>query len=160
MPQRYRTKRTWTALLTGLTLSLLAERHVEAADILVQIAELAPGATLHVALQAADAPTWEPALRVASGTGVTLRLVDVPPGQYALQLFADHNGNGQPDFSRRGIPQEPVGFSGNPPLLRGKPAPRHCSFVHGVTDTQLNIELRQARHAPSSDKPPTRPAAP
>ena len=54
---------------------------------------------------------------------VAQRILLLHEGQYATQLFQDNNGNGQLDHSRRGIPLEPVGFSGNPPLVNGKPAP-------------------------------------
>jgi uncharacterized protein (DUF2141 family) len=37
----------------------------------------------------------------------------VPPGQYAIRLFHDVNGNGQLDTNPFGIPTEPFAFSNN-----------------------------------------------
>jgi len=37
----------------------------------------------------------------------------VPPGQYAVRLFHDVNGNGQFDTNPFGIPTEPFAFSNN-----------------------------------------------
>ncbi|PZO53463.1 MAG: hypothetical protein DCF16_06595 [Alphaproteobacteria bacterium] len=38
---------------------------------------------------------------------------NVPPGQYAIRLFHDVNGNGQLDTNPFGIPTEPFAFSNN-----------------------------------------------
>lgn len=86
-------------------------------------------------------------LRQISGDGNGLRFDDIPPGRYAIQLFVDSNGNGQLDVSPRGIPLEPVGFSGNPGLLKGRPDAQACSFEHGEIDSQIAIQLRQRRQA-------------
>lgn len=115
---------------------------VYAGDILVNIsAEQATG-PVYLALVAADQQHWPtiPLLQVQAKNGVAL-LTEVPPGRYAMRLYQDSNGNGQLDLSPRGIPLEPVGFSANPPLIKGKPAPLACLFVHGSGDTALQIKL-------------------
>ena len=45
------------------------------------------------------------------------------------------------DLSPRGIPQEPVGFSGNPSLFGGKPKPSDSLFEHGTTDSVISVRL-------------------
>lgn len=145
MPQRRHATVTTLGLL--LALAPFAGLAAQAADIEIRVDGSVAGATLHAALQSADAAHWEPLLRQAQASDGTLRFAAVPPGRYAVQLFVDRNGNGRPDFSPRGLPLEPVGFSGNPPLLRGKPAPPHCAFAHGETLTRLHIPLRPPRGA-------------
>ncbi|MDP2747420.1 DUF2141 domain-containing protein [Pseudomonas sp.] len=87
----------------------------------------------------------EQPLRLQQSGDGQLRLVDLPPGRYAIQLYQDSNGNGQLDHGRRGIPLEPVGFSANPPLLNGKPTPIDSLFEHGTADTQLHIRLQSPK---------------
>ena len=69
----------------------------------------------------------------------------MPPGRYAVQLYQDSNGNGRLDLSPRGVPQEPVGFSGNPSLVKGKPSPRACLFIHGEADSLVTLRLQHPR---------------
>lgn len=116
-----------------------------AGDILIDLDGRRDNAPIYLALVAADQPDWDgQILRQAQGDGDELRLRDVPPGRYAVQLFQDLDGDGALALSPRGIPQEPVGFSNNPSLLRGKPTPARCRFEHGSDDSLIEIRL----HAP------------
>ncbi|MGL4317761.1 MAG: DUF2141 domain-containing protein [Pseudomonas sp.] len=117
-----------------------------AGDIVVRVEGQQGTSALHLALAFADQATWETRiLRQIEGAESPLRLRNLPPGRYALQLFQDSNGNGRLDLSPRGIPLEPVGFSANPALLNGKPTPLHCLFEHGSGDTQVLVRLRSKR---------------
>jgi uncharacterized protein (DUF2141 family) len=40
-------------------------------------------------------------------------LTNLDPGQYAIILFHDENGNGKLDRNALGVPTEPYGFSNN-----------------------------------------------
>ena len=102
-------------------------------------------ATLYLALVPANQQDWQPSLRELQGTQTPLRLSDLPPGRYAIQVFQDSNGNGQLDLSPRGIPLEPVGFSGNPSLFGGKPTPSDSLFEHGTTDNVISVRLIHPR---------------
>ncbi|WP_225837701.1 DUF2141 domain-containing protein [Pseudomonas sp. MM211] len=124
---------------------LFASLSAQAGDLLIRVEGNESAAKLYLALVAADQESWEPMLREQQGEGEQLILKDVPPGQYALQLFQDANGNGRLDLSPRGIPLEPVGFSGNPSLLKGKPKPQGARFEHDEDDTLIDIRLRQPR---------------
>ena len=74
-------------------------------------------------------------LTVPASTG-RIRFVGFPPGNYALTLFHDQNGNGRLDTTL-GIPREGFGFSRNPVVRFG--APRF---------SQVNIELNgYTRHS-------------
>ncbi len=145
MPQRI--LQTVTRLRYGLLFSLLAVCAPSyGGDILVNIdAEQAKG-PVYLALVLADQAQWPatPLRQVQAQDGIAV-FAEVPPGRYALQLYRDDNGNGQLDLSPRGVPLEPVGFSANPPLARGKPEPLACLFEHGGGDTELQIELHDAR---------------
>jgi uncharacterized protein (DUF2141 family) len=57
---------------------------------------------------------------VAAGEHAHLVFFKVPPGDYALLVFHDENGNSRMD-TMLGIPREGVGFSRNPRLRFGAP---------------------------------------
>ncbi len=59
-------------------------------------------------------------LTVAADTAGAIRFADLPPGDYALALVHDENGNGRLD-RMMGIPREGIGFSRNPALRFGPP---------------------------------------
>lgn len=136
MPYHYCTHVTLAAvlLLTGAA---------HAADIQLSLIGASPGDSVHAELIALPADGWdgEPLMRLQSSTDPYF--AKVAPGRYAVRLFVDSNGNGQLDTSRRGIPREPVGFSSNPALVEGLPAPEAAAFEHGEDNTLLLIRLRQ-----------------
>lgn len=123
----------------------------QAGDLLVRVQDNQSDAPLYLGLVAADQPNWEPLLRMQQGSGGQLIVKDVPPGRFALQLYQDSNGNGRLDLSPRGIPLEPVGFSANPTLLKGKPTPKAAQFEHGEDDTLLDIRLHSPRGKPQAN---------
>ncbi len=123
----------------------------QAGDLLVRVQGKQSDAPLYLGLVAADQPDWEPLLRTQRGNGEQLIVKDVPPGRFALQLYQDSNGNGRLDLSPRGIPLEPVGFSSNPTLLKGKPAPEAAQFGHGEDDTLIDIRLHSPRGKPQAN---------
>ncbi|MDY0208476.1 MAG: DUF2141 domain-containing protein [Pseudomonas sp.] len=138
MPQnRYHFTRI-IAYLIASALSLPAF----AGQLIVQLDRLPHEKTVHAALLSDQASNWtaEP-VAITSSKSATLVFTDIPAGRYAIQLFADLNDNGQLDSSPRGIPLEPVGFSNNPSLLRGKPSVAQCVFHHSGGATPLQIRL-------------------
>ena len=58
---------------------------------------------------------------ISASKGRLLRFEDVKPGEYALLVLHDENGNARLD-KMLGIPREGVGFSRNPKLRMGPPA--------------------------------------
>lgn len=119
---------------------------VLAGDIRLVLEGRQKGGDVHVALLPGDSLEWSgQPLRTLQGNEATLVLGDVPAGRYAVQVYQDLDGNGQLNLSPRGLPLEPVGFSGNPSLLRGKPRPDQCLFTHGEQDTVLSIRLQSRR---------------
>lgn len=139
MPQHVNRNVTRAWLVAGLvTIGVVS---AQAADIRLQVEEMEEG-MLHAQLHAVDAEDWGAPLRQASGQSGLLVFDDVPPGRYAIELFVDLNGNGELDVSPRGIPREPVGFSGNPRLKRSKPSLQDCTFEHGTEYSEVVVELR------------------
>jgi uncharacterized protein (DUF2141 family) len=65
---------------------------------------------------------------------------DVPPGEYAISIFQDINGNGELDKRGAGVPKEPFGFSND---ARGKlgPAKYKDAKFSFSSDIVLNIKL-------------------
>lgn len=61
------------------------------------------------------------ARQAASQSGVTLSFPDLAPGDYAVMLFHDENGNGQMDQNAFGMPVEGYGFSNNAKASFGPP---------------------------------------
>lgn len=65
----------------------------------------------------------------------------VKPGDYAVALFHDVNGNGKMDKKAFGIPKEPYGFSNNyHPRLSG-PAFDDCRVRINETGKTISIKL-------------------
>lgn len=148
MPQRILRTVTWAGY-QGLLSLLLVGSPAWAGDILVSLDGKQAKGAVHLALVFADRPAWqEPPLRLLQGEEQVLRLRNLPPGRFAIQLFQDSNDNGRLDLSPRGIPLEPVGFSNNPALLSGKPKPLDCLFVHGAADSRLRVRLQAPRGKP------------
>ncbi|MDD0845291.1 DUF2141 domain-containing protein [Pseudomonas sp. Gutcm_11s] len=142
MPQRFLQTVTWPCLLTLLFVS----SQTRAGDILVKVEGKQAIGALHLALVPADQPEWDGQILRQLQSGETeLRLTDVPPGRYAVQLFQDLDGDGTLALSPRGVPREPVGFSSNPALFKGKPKPPQCLFEHGSGDTLIVVKLRGRR---------------
>lgn len=140
MPQRL--LQTVTRLCqVCLLVPLLACQSLQAGDLLIEVQGTSDQANLYLALVPADQQDWQPSLYELQGTQTPLRIAALPPGRYAVQVFQDSNGNGQLDLSPRGIPLEPVGFSGNPSLFGGKPKPSDSLFEHGTTDGVINVRL-------------------
>lgn len=142
MPQRILQTVTWPRLLALLFVSSQAV----AGDILIDVEGRQGDAPVHLALVLADQPDWDTrVLHLIQSGEAELRLRDLPPGRYAVQLFQDLDGDGQLALSRRGVPREPVGFSTNPSLVNGQPTPLRCLFEHGSGDTRITVELRRKR---------------
>lgn len=73
--------------------------------------------------------------------GVTsIDIEDLPPGEYALAIFHDENGNKQLDKNWLGIPKEAVGFSRTGMKRFGPPSYHEC-VLHIRTDEQIDISL-------------------
>lgn len=83
-------------------------------------------------------------LSVAAGGDARLAFGDVPPGDYALLVLHDENGNAKVD-TMLGIPREGIGFSRNPRLTFGPPSFEavriHVPAGASETDVKLHYFL-------------------
>ena len=69
------------------------------------------------------------------------RLADVAPGEYALLVHHDENGNGRIDRNFIGIPREPIGFS-NRYRPKGPPSySRAAFFLEEGESCLFDVEL-------------------
>ena len=66
---------------------------------------------------------------------------DLPPGTYAVSVYEDLNGNHKLDQNFIGIPNEPVGVSGNPIGRFGPPRFDECSFRLSSAPQTIKITL-------------------
>lgn len=69
-------------------------------------------------------PMRATAVNAAASNGGAVRVVvgDLPPGDYALSVFLDANGNGKLDTNPIGMPLEPYGFSNDASGNYGPPS--------------------------------------
>jgi uncharacterized protein (DUF2141 family) len=65
----------------------------------------------------------------------------VEPGEYAIAVFHDENGNGKMDTRMFGIPKEPYGFSNNFRPKLSAPKFSDCEFSVGDGDKTIRIKL-------------------
>ena len=75
----------------------------------------------------------------AKGGAVTIG--NVTPGDYAIAIVHDENGNGKLD-TFAGIPREGVGFSRNPVLRFGAPSFRSASFAVAGAPVEQDIRVK------------------
>lgn len=79
---------------------------------------------------------------VAAGDTTELTIPDVPPGEYAVAVFADINGNGKLDHNFIGIPSEPVGTSRDAKGRFGPPRFADAAFRIGDGVAEQSIHIK------------------
>lgn len=65
----------------------------------------------------------------------------LPPGDYAIAIIHDENGNGKLD-TFVGIPREGVGFSRNPVIRFGAPGYNAAHFTIGTAPVRQMIKMK------------------
>jgi len=63
------------------------------------------------------------------------------PGDYAIAIIHDENGNGKLD-TFAGIPREGVGFSRNPAIRFGAPSFRSAQFPIGGSPVRQDVKVK------------------
>ncbi len=71
------------------------------------------------------------------------RVDDLAPGEYAVAVYQDLNGNRTLDKGRLGIPKEPYGFSNGAQAAFGPPSFEKARFSYDGHSASLEIRLRQ-----------------
>lgn len=67
---------------------------------------------------------------------------NLPPGEYAISVFHDEDGDGQMKKNSLGIPLDRFGFSNNPTLYFGPPSFAKCAISVKNTTQKIEIKLR------------------
>lgn len=83
---------------------------------------------------------WQKRLIKVDKAEINLSFTDVAPGQYAISIFQDLDGDFRLKTNIMGIPVEPYGFSNNPTLF-GAPSFEKVAFTVGEVDSHINISL-------------------
>ena len=65
----------------------------------------------------------------------------VEPGEYAIAVYHDQNGNGKMDTRMFGIPKEPYGFSNDFRPMLSAPKFSDCEFSVGDAGKVMQIKL-------------------
>jgi uncharacterized protein (DUF2141 family) len=84
---------------------------------------------------------WKTMVATISGDTASVDLRDVPPGDYAVSVVHDENGNNALDTSWIGIPKEGIGMSNNAKGRMGPPKYRDAKFVVEAGGTLQNIRM-------------------
>ncbi len=71
--------------------------------------------------------------------GAVLEIDDLPPGDYALRVFHDEDGDGELKRGAFGIPDEPYGFSG---LKTDRLKPKSFEDAKFVFDTTMKLTIK------------------
>ena len=87
------------------------------------------------------AQAWKTVVAPISGGRVRVTLADVPPGEYAVSVAHDENGNNALDTNWIGIPREGVGTSNNAKGRMGPPKSRDARFELGAAGAVQNIAI-------------------
>ncbi len=90
--------------------------------------------------ESGDQTTFAAAVPVESGEAVAT-FAAVPPGEYAVKVFHDEDGNQKLDIGWRG-PKEGYGFSNNVMGLMSPPDFDDAKFEHTDADQVIEIKAR------------------
>jgi len=119
----------------------------------VQLPPNAHGELAYLVFNSPDGFPQDKAKAMRSGfvtpaeTGSTVRIDagNLPPGQYAVTVYQDENGNRNLDAGFLGIPKEPVGASNNPKGRMGPSRFSDCVFSMGPANQTVSIRLVRPR---------------
>ena len=78
----------------------------------------------------------------AGASEVSVELSAPAPGQYAIRLYHDVDGDGELDTNLLGIPSEPYGFSNNAPARFGPPSIEDAVFEVPAAGVSHTISLQ------------------
>ena len=136
-----------TTVLVSLCFAVLSPA-AAAADLAVELDDVrvATGQLMVSVVDSADA--WNGKARpvrgqsaAPTGTRARFEFKDLPPGDYAVMVMHDENGNGKLDSNMIGMPVEGYGFSNNPNVMR-KPTFEEARFTLPQAGATIGISLR------------------
>lgn len=77
-----------------------------------------------------------------SGDSAKAIFQNLPPGEYAVSVFHDHNGNEELDTNVLGIPKEGFAFGNNAMGMFGPPSFEKCSVVIRQSSVRQVLKLK------------------
>lgn len=121
------------AAASFLTALVLMVSNASAAELTIDIKGiLSDKGDIHVALYDSAATWMKKQVNghkiAAKKDSVTLTIKDLPPGEYAISMYHDENGNGKMDSNVIGIPIEPYAFSNDAMGSFGPPKFEQAKF--------------------------------
>jgi len=135
--------------VTVLLILMTAELYAQSDEGLVEVQRIKKiQGVLHYQLFACPSSPdvlWDSLIPIVTGqvaiekNSLFLSFPNLESGHYVVRVFQDLNDNKQLDFSSKGIPQEPTGFSNNPSLLLGYPNPIDSCFSYGEGKRELVV---------------------
>lgn len=135
--------------LSATLVLLLAAQAANAADLRVKVDGVTQATGTLSAMLLNSAEAWDGKSEPVSGrraditaTGsIELVFDDLAPGEYAVRVMHDDNGNGQLDRNVVGMPTEGYGFSNNPRVMRAATF-EEARFTVPAAGTSIQIVLR------------------
>lgn len=73
---------------------------------------------------------------------MTITISDIPYGNYAVTIFHDENADSELNTNLLGIPQEGIGFSGNPKIWKGVPKYEKSQFNFSPDQEKITIKVK------------------
>ncbi len=143
LPQRLRQFVQGLAITTSLIAGVAS---AQAADLDLNIGPVASAqGSLMVAIYDSAANFRNVAVQqqqlAATAGQMSLRFSNLVPGEYAIAIFHDSNGNGKLDTNLLGIPKEGYGFSNLTKSLMGPPTWDDVKFAVPAAGGKLDINL-------------------
>jgi uncharacterized protein (DUF2141 family) len=77
---------------------------------------------------------------IISGTDSQFNFSEIPPGNYAIAIVHDENGDNKLGTNFIGIPSEGIGVSNNPKGTLGPPKFDDAVFIHQNGTTKISIK--------------------
>lgn len=129
------------AVLSAASLATAATLEVEITDIRSSEGQLM--VAVHASAEGWDGKAAPVAaqLHAPSGERALLSFEGLAPGNYAVQVMHDQNGNGKLDANFMGMPIEGYGFSNNPEVMR-KATFDEARVEVGEGGTRIQLRLR------------------
>lgn len=134
----------------ALTMALLLTATVQAGELKLELeGKGMAGNQARVAIYNANAPQQFPSdiefyrgvVSEATADRLSVIILDLPPGKYAVAAYVDSNRNGRQDKNFLGVPTEMYGFSNDARGMFGPPDFAAAAFEIGENAVTQSIHL-------------------
>ena len=139
----------WLSIVAALVFEVLTSTAASAAELAVRVTNLrSADGIVHFAVYdtAERFPSngdWIEGAKVAAGSEGALAVFRLPkPGNYAVAVFHDENGNGKFDKFLSALPVEGYGFSNDAPVRLGPPSFEDAAVRVSPAGANVIIRMR------------------